>query len=461
MSLTGKFGITPSLILDGTINPDFSQIEADAGQVDANLRYDLFYPEKRPFFLEGSENFNLAATLDSPLPAVVNTRTIVDPKAGFKLTGKVGRKDTIASIFAVDAASSDAGAGIGGDDAIFSIFRYKRSTSQDGYLGLFFTGRTQDGRGNYVLGSDGQVRISKAGMLSFHAFGSSTKPGESARRTSGRALSLEYYHDTKTFGFSASVNDLSPEFEADAGYLTRTGLTSAAVTVAPRFYPQWFWIRRLGPTVKISLLKDTESGLLEHEASLSLTAVLKGSATISATLSGATEIFLSRRFRTDGFSLVAKSQITKWLYLGLTFRNGKSIRYSSEPFQGYGTQASASAILQPWANLNLSLTWTYADLFRNGAGERIYTYDIYRGRLTYQLNKYLFFRSIVEYNAFRGELLTDFLASFTYIPGTVIHLGYGSLYEKTAWIDGIDRPSDRLAETRRGFFFKASYLWRW
>jgi hypothetical protein len=103
LSLTAKYGLTSQLILDGTVNPDFSQVESDAGQVDFNLRYALFYPEKRPFFLEGREKFTLAATeLGNPLESVVHTRTIVDPLLGFKLNGKVGPKDTIASIYAID-----------------------------------------------------------------------------------------------------------------------------------------------------------------------------------------------------------------------------------------------------------------------------------------------------------------------------------------------------------------------
>jgi len=76
------------------------------------------------------------------------------------------------------------------------------------------------------------------------------------------------------------------------------------------------------------------------------------------------------------------------------------------------------------------------------------------------VNKYLFFRGIVEYDSFRKTLLTDFLASFTYIPGTVLHVGYGSFYEKIQWTGGDYISSDRFLETKRGFFFKASYLWR-
>jgi len=71
-----------------------------------------------------------------------------------------------------------------------------------------------------------------------------------------------------------------------------------------------------------------------------------------------------------------------------------------------------------------------------------------------------FIRRIAEYNSFRKRLMTDFLASFTYIPGTVVHFGYGSLYEKIEWRNGEYVSSNRFLETKRGLFFKASFLWR-
>ena len=76
------------------------------------------------------------------------------------------------------------------------------------------------------------------------------------------------------------------------------------------------------------------------------------------------------------------------------------------------------------------------------------------------MNKYLFFRAIVEYNAYHQQILTDFLASFLYIPGTVIQLGYGSLFNRVRWDDGAYVNADSFLETQRGLFFKASYLWR-
>jgi hypothetical protein len=461
LSLTGKFGLTPSLVLDATVNPDFSQIEADAGQVDANLRYDLYYAEKRPFFLEGSENFNLAATLTSPLQMIVHTRTIIDPKAGFKLSGKVGRDDTIASIFALDASPSAAGTP-GAPDAAFVILRYRKTTRQDGYLGVFFTDREQGGRFNRVIGPDGQIRISDSGMLSFHALGSFTRTAEGQSLTDGRALSLEYFHDTDRLGIDASVQDLSTGFQADTGYLMRTGMTRAGMNISPRLYPKSTWLRRFAPVVGLAVLRDHESGLTEDLQAVGFTAVFFGNGTLTALLQHASEVFLARKFQVGGFSLTGRSQITKQLSLRLTFRTGLAIRYAADPFQGYGTRASVAAVYQPSENLNFSLTWTYSDLFRESTREKIYDYNITRGRLTYQVNKYLFFRAIAEYNSFRGELLSDFLASFTYIPGTVVHVGYGSLYRKLAWEEetGLYRESNRFLETQRGFFFKASYLWR-
>ena len=86
--LTAKYGVTAQLVFDGAVNPDFSQVEADAGQIDVNLRYALFFPEKRPFFLEGRDSFNFPGADYSPLQSVVHTRTIANPIAGAQADGQ-------------------------------------------------------------------------------------------------------------------------------------------------------------------------------------------------------------------------------------------------------------------------------------------------------------------------------------------------------------------------------------
>jgi hypothetical protein len=464
LSLTGKYGLTPSLILDGTYNPDFSQVEADAGQVDVNLRYDLYFPEKRPFFLEGSDSFNLAGLSDVSYPLeAVHTRDIVDPQGGFKLSGKLGRKDTVAAIVAADDVAPPAGApgpGSGADHAYFSIARYRRTIRADGYLGAFLTDREWGGRFNRVAGPDGQIRLSPSMLLSFHALGSFTRTEESSRLMNGLAAGLDFLYDTRNFRADIGFQSISRDFTTESGYFTRTGFIQGGFSFSPLFYPNSEILKKITPTLMVVQLRDEASGLWETMDNLTLNFTLVRSSRVSLGYIYSTEVYLGRRFATNGWQAQVSSQITKQLYFRLVFRQAKAIRYTAEPFQGYGRRALASLIYQPSENLSWALDLTYSDLFREAGSEKIYDYTIIRNRLTYQVNKYLFFRGIVEYNAYRRELLTDLLASFTYIPGTVIHIGYGSLYEKIRWEDGAYAPARELLETRRGFFFKASYLWR-
>ena len=462
LSLTGKYGITPSLILDATYNPDFSQVEADAGQVDVNLRYDLYFPEKRPFFLEGSENFNLAGTIDGDfLLSAVYTRKIIDPLAGLKLTGKVARKDNVALIFAADESPLIATPyQTGGESAYFSIARFRHALSQDSYLGLFFTDREHEGRFNRVAGPDGMIRLNQSSMLSFHALGSFTRASSGAEREDGHALSLDYYHDTRDWKVSLGFQDLSSDFQTDTGYLTRTGLTRFRAGVSPLFYPRSPVLRRIALSLASSQLRDHAYNLWETDNTAAVNFMLVRTSQISIGYSYSTEIFLGERFKTGGWRFKALSQITNAIYFNLQFSGGQAIRYSETPFQGHGKRGIATLGYQPSEKFNWTLSFTYSDLFRESDKEKVYDYSIVRNRLIYQVNKYLFFRAIVEYNSYRRQLLTDLLASFLYIPGTVIQLGYGSLYEKTRWQDEAYVNSDRFLEMRRGLFFKASYLWR-
>jgi hypothetical protein len=463
LHLTGKYGVTSQLILDGTWNPDFSQIEADAGQVDVNLRYDLYFPEKRPFFLEGSEMFQLAGASEAdPLLAVVHTRTIVDPRVGFKLSGKVGKKDTVASIFALDESPSGDPLYEPGDDryAGFTVLRYRRAVGGDGYLGAFYTGRDYAGGSNRVAGADGQLRLSKSSMLGFHGFGSWTRGGPDAAAADGVALGLDYLYDTRNLGLSFAFYDISRGFQTDTGYLTRQGVTGLVASASPRFYPKSRFFRKITPTLSAAAVKDLPSGLFETNDALGAMVLLPGNTSFTFLGRYSTEVFLDRRFDTSGVLVGSQSQVTKGLFLRGQYFRGNSIRYVADPYQGYGNRISGTVTYKPSEQFDLTGSLTYSDLYRRSSGEKEYDYAIWRGRLTYQMNKYLFFRGIVEYNSFRRELLTDLLASFTYIPGTVIQLGYGSIYDKVEWVDGEYREADRFLEMKRGLFFKASYNWR-
>lgn len=459
--LTVKYGITSQLILDGTLNPDFSQVEADAGQVDVNLRYRLFYPEKRPFFLEGHDNFNFAATQSDaydPVNTLVHTRTIVNPLAGLKLSGKAGERITLAALYAADRVSSLSG-GSGHVIAHVPVLRMKYRLNDDSYLGGIFTGRELDTALNRVGGIDGMIRTGKGSSVQYNAVLSTNRLGD-ADNVNGYILGLEYGHDSRNISYSAGGKSISPGFISEPGFVTRTGLNYIKARVMPKFYPANDLIQRVDIELFSRQAQDINYDMWETIEYISGMVYLKGSTYMRMKTEYSTEIFMGQRFKTGGFDVLLRSQPGKRLSLTGLYRRKAAIYYSADPFQGISNFMMFESNYKPLDKLHLDLSYRYSDFSASSANSRLYDYSILRGKITYQMNKHFFLRAISEYNSYRSELLTDFLTSFTWVPGTVVYLGYGSLYERLRWEDGRYIADERFMETTRGFFFKCSYMHR-
>jgi hypothetical protein len=464
-SLTGKLGITPSLMLDATYNPDFSQVEADAGQVDINLRYALYYQEKRPFFLEGMEEFKFAGnTEDAPLYAIVHTRTIIDPFLGFKLTGKINRKNSISTIFAIDEPLDPLSENPWESNrSVFGILRFRHVLKKDAYVGGFYTGREMSGGYNRAAGIDGRFRVSNSSVAEYHLLGSLTKAPETDKTISGHALGLRYLFSNRHVILDAGVQDISQDFQVDTGFLTRRGLTRFALLAMYRTYPKSKFFQRFDTFYWCYHILDKESNLFETTNLFTFRVHMPGSSMFRIDLILANEVFAGKRFDTSSIGFRAESQITKHLYVYAFYRHGSSIFYDPlNPFPGKSNRVSLTVQYQPVEKFTTSMDLTYSDFYRRSDSQKEYDYTILRSYTTFQLNKYLFFRGIAEYNFFREELFLDFLASFTYIPGTVVHIGYGSVLEKVHWDSNLREyvSAQRLEQTHRAFFFKVSYLWR-
>jgi hypothetical protein len=458
-SLTGKVGVTSDLTADAAYNPDFSQVESDAGQIDFNIRYALYYPEKRPFFMEGQEYFQFAADPeDSPLRAVVYTRTIINPIFGFKATGKLGPKNTIAAIYAHDDLPGDP------VDRYpdFGIVRFRHSLKDDSFIGGFYTSRFQGSGFNQVAGSDGRFRLNGASVAEYHLFGSFTRnPGEEST-VNGHALGLYYNYNTRSVYAELSGQDISKYFQVDSGFITRTGISRVAPLFMYKFYPKSSFFQRIEPFYWGEHIYDKFYGTFETYNVFVLRFWLPRSSMFRVDWILGHEVYVGRKFNRDSYRFMFQTQLSKHLYLEGMFRRGGMIFYDpADPYQGYGNQAEVSAEYQPLEKLSFGLSYAYVDFYRESDHQKVYNYGIVRSRNTFQVNKYLFLRAIFEYNTFYRRLTTDGLISFTYIPGTVIHIGYGSAYEKLEWTGGEYIESQRFLETQRGFFFKVSYLWRW
>jgi len=457
-SLTAKVGLTSDLTLDGTINPDFSQIESDAGQIDFNRRYALYYTEKRPFFLEGNEIFAFAAASeDSYYQAAVYTRTIVDPTFGLKLNGKLGTTNTIAAIYSQDDFTENAG----DPHPKFSIVRFKHALNGDGFLGAFYTARDQSDAYNRVAGADGRVRLSSVATAEFHLFGSSSRPLDGQASTQGYAGAGMYSYSTRSLNLQFIYEDISKDFQVDTGFLQRTGFRSLTDFVDYIFYPKSSFFQTIETFYWGTQLYDTTFSMLETMNVFALRFGLPRSSQFRLDALLGNEVFEGRRFNRTAWRLQAHTQITKQAYIQGYFRRGGMVFYDPDaPYQGYGDDAQLTFDYQPTQQLDLTLNLAYTDFFRKSDGSEVYSYAIVRGRTTYQINKYLFLRAIVEYNDFRKRLTLDTLISFTYIPGTVVFFGYGSAFDQLDWNGTEYVAGNRYLETQRGFFFKVSYLWR-
>jgi hypothetical protein len=459
VGLTGKFGLTNDMTLDAAVNPDFSQVESDAGQVDINLRYALYFPEKRPFFLEGNEIFQFAGnTEEAPLIAMTHTRTIVDPVFGFKLSGKLGLRNTIAAIYARDSQPD------GGSDEhpTFSIFRLKHALKEDSYIGAFYTARDVQGGFNRVVGGDGRIRLTQTSIASFHLFGSFSKDAGGRDINGGRALALRYTLDNRKVSLDIGYQDISRKFQVNTGFLERNGLRRLAAFGMYRIYPKSKFFQRIEPFYWSYHLYDTYSNMLETFNIFVVRFQLPRTTQVRFEGILANEVFEARRFGKSGFGFRINSQLSKHLFINGFYRRMGAIYYDPDaPYQGDGNRASAGLEFQPTENLDFMVDLTYSDFYRRSDRSKIYDYTLIRSFNTYQVSKYLFLRAIAEYNLYYKRFTVDTLVSFTYIPGTVIYAGYGSAFERVRWNGSDYEESDRFLETKRGFFFKVSYLWRW
>jgi uncharacterized protein DUF5916/cellulose/xylan binding protein with CBM9 domain len=229
--LTAKYSITPTVTLDAAFNPDFAQVEADQLVVTTNQRFPIFFPERRPFFLEGKEIFQTPLT-------VLHTRTIIDPDAAVKLSGKQGRTS-----FGLLFASDNGPGNFVGDDrlqpnnfrfldknATVGVVRLKRDVGKENTLGFIGTSYDFIEKHNDTGGFDGRFRLNKITSLSFQVLGTTSRrffydpeQNKNVYRTgNGLGYSLTYDVSGRNWGLTALGEGYTRDYRADLGFLTRT-----------------------------------------------------------------------------------------------------------------------------------------------------------------------------------------------------------------------------------------------
>jgi hypothetical protein len=421
--LNFKYGISSDITLDMTVNPDFSQIEADTPQIDMNKRFALYYPEKRPFFLEGMEIFRF------PEIQMVYTRRIIDPVAGAKLTGKTGRF-TYGFLSAMDGNPTESLWSIQGGDAspaqqaLFNVFRVKADVFKESYLGFSLTDKEMNGDYNRVAGIDGQFKFKQNFFLSFQAMGSQTRSGD---RQSNLAPALygQFGYYSRNWGGGLYWLSLHPDFVAASGFVNRVDYRSIGGSVYYQFYPEKQYLNQ----VRIRLMggrRFTHDGETLEDEWVALSSQLRFTefSQMNIKLQRDMERYGGVDFQKTSLEVDTSLLLISWLPFGLAFRTGDSIYYDpDDPFLGYGHSYGLFFTLKPSKRLRMSTIFSKETFWKRWGEEQVYDFNVLRQQTTYQISKTLSLRTIIDYNHFSRKIYGSFLFSYVLKPGTVFFLG--------------------------------------
>jgi len=502
-SLNVRWGLTPDITANLALNPDFSQVEADVGVVTVNERFAVFYPEKRPFFLEGLEQF------DTP-NQLVYMRRIVQPVGGAKLTGKIGSTN-VGFLSAVDARGSSTS---GEDNPIYNLLRIRHDLGKNSTVGLSYTDKIDGGSYNRVASADVHLVFAKMYFVEAQLAGGFTRTDDASRF--GPLWEVTADRTGRSWGFNYSVKGIHPDFETQSGFVPRTGIVEPHITnristygspgaFLESFtafimmggtwdYDQFFHLEApLETSVRANNRFTLRGGWTPSVTPTWQTAAFDpefyGSYYTASTSNGAADtvpfmvpdrvndaVALSFGLSTPQFPLFAAN-------LGLEL--GKDIAYF-EPSRANTLGLNATVNLRPTEQLRVELRYAYARLDRERDGSRLSTAHIPRVKLEYQVSRPLFVRLVGQYTAQErdalrdprtdesilfydpdtdsyeaaaatttNDLRLDLLLSFRPTPGTVLFLGYGSSLTETDRFRF--RDLERVAD---GFFAKVSYLLR-
>ncbi|MCP5107843.1 MAG: hypothetical protein GY950_30930 [bacterium] len=468
-----EHALTSSIKGGVTINPDYSQVESDTFQVEVNQRYPLFYAEKRPFFMDMHDifdfytiRFGAGSWLRTYLPNAVHTRRIVDPLWGAKLNGNFG-KFAFGILSAGDEQPGQTWeSGVNpneGKKAFWGIARAKYSLGKDSYIGALYSGREFAGDYNRVFGVDGLYRF-----LTYHrinaSFLRSTAPEINPGDGNNNNFNLSYDFQNTATQVQAAFQHIGSDFRMDSSFVTRRGLNDAQIFVAHNILPKFKkfnFLKVVRPGIQYQHLHDLSTGMDDSTLRLFLITFFAKTASAWVNYYDKKESWQGETFDMTQVNAGIMGTVTKWLLFQLDFMWGDKIYYGGDPaFKGKWFDVWALLDMQPSTKLNLRFVYQHSNLSKDG--QKIYNVNILSSSNTYQFNKRLFFRAIIQYNDYQKRLITDLLASYTLNPGTVLHIGYGGLYEGREWMDNKWAYGQQynLLHVKRSFFAKVSYLWR-
>ncbi|HMI45367.1 MAG TPA: DUF5916 domain-containing protein, partial [Gemmatimonadaceae bacterium] len=417
-----RWGIRQNLSLNATINPDFSQVEADVGQVLLNERFALFYPEKRPFFLDGLELF------DTP-NQLIYTRRIVAPLGGVKLTGKLAGTN-IASMLVGDDRQYSWG---GNHLPLYGVSRFRHDYGSSNTIGAVLTTREDGDNHSRVAAADFRFYHSKLYWAQFQAAGSWTDSLQNRRN--GAIYQADWDRTGRAWGFHYTLRSLDPGFNAAAGFVNRTGIIEARAINRTSFYgAQGALVQTYGSFYSFDRIWNNTGrghGLAESSESILPSATLRGGWQLSGAVGHSyfafdpslyTGLTVERSIGavTDTAAfIVPPPEKNEWngsfrvttptyrRFTGTASITKGQVPIFREAAPGSSSRMDATLDVRPTTAIRSSLQFSRLTIGRKADGSRFSSETIPRIKVEYQVSPPVFLRLVGQYAARSRAPLED------------------------------------------------------
>ncbi len=494
-SLGGKYSASSDVTIEGAYNPDFSQIESDAAQIDVNSTIDLIYPERRPYFQEGSDIFR---TMFNSF----YTRMVWDPQYTAKLTGRMGR-NALGFLIARDNSSPYMIPLNQSNVPVFSVgkslvtvFRASRELGRGSRVGIMLTDRRFKDRGIGSIASlDGLVRLSRRYTFDYQFIGSYTREISNPALTADYVDVLRFYgkdttidhgkhtialdgekfygsafitrlsRNARNLNFMIDYNQVSPSYRTETGYDPLINYKIVNPSLSYTIYFKKGLIQRLTPQLYKFNRWDFDGNVENDNTGVALNGQLNA-AQISLDLGYNWGKRYHEQVRFDRLwevSVRSDSRISDKIAAGIYVRYAKDVAYFAMA-KGNSTDISAYLVLKPIDRITIEPNFAFSRMTNIENGGRYYNGYIARTRVQFQATKELSLRLVTQYNDFGRIWNMDPLLTFRLNSFSVFYAGSTYEYGDIAPIQRRAYPLNDIPATwkmtSRQYFLKVQYLFQ-
>jgi hypothetical protein len=466
VGMDAKLVIRESLTLDATINPDFSQVESDDPQVTVNQRFEVFFPEKRPFFLENASYFQTPENL-------FFSRRIGDPVGGARLTGRIGRW----SIGLLAGADRGPGKSVAPSDPRYGsyapggVVRVQRNIGNESTVGVFLSDYNFGASHNRVASLDARWKIAKNWVAVGQAIASATRYLDGTR-SAGPAYLAFLNRNGLHFNYFGNYVDRNPGFHTDLGFVPRTDIRMTTQNINYQWRPQKTVLADFGFNSFNNADWNRQNRFQDGYTGVNFFLNFRRATGFNINHIWAYELYQGLGFHKHATEMFFYSDRFKRVGINAFFGDGTGVNYSpaigilaSLASNQYG---NTTITIRPNTRLRIQQTYFYTRL------AHVFTNHIFRNTVNYQFSPALSLRAIIDYNAvlsnpfvanydtskkFTGDLLLAYLP----YPGTAVYLGYTNGRENLALLGDpatLLRTRNPDLQTVSQVFVKVSYLFR-